>query len=139
MNRFSVFNEEEIKKEKEGIIGLTPELKVQYLVQQFEMKDQSVLFVCSSLYEANLYYQKFLNYTKSVYFFPMDDFLTSEALAISPELKISRLETLKKITEEKCIIVTNLMGYLRFLPPKEIYKNSYITLKMKEPKVFATP
>ena len=132
MNRFSVFNEEEIKKEKEGIIGLTPELKVQYLVQQFEMKDQSVLFVCSSLYEANLYYQKFLNYTKSVYFFPMDDFLTSEALAISPELKISRLETLKKITEEKCIIVTNLMGYLRFLPPKEIYKNSYITLKMNE-------
>ena len=132
MNRFSVFSEDEIKKEKEGIIGLTPELKVQYLVQQFEMKDQSILFVCSSLYEANLYYQKFLNYTKSVYFFPMDDFLTSEALAISPELKISRLETLRKITEKKCIIVTNLMGYLRFLPPKEIYEGSYITLKVNE-------
>ncbi len=130
MSRFSVFSEEEVIKEKDGVVGLTPELKVQYLVKQFESKDQSVLFVCSSLYEANLYYQKCLNYTKSVYFFPMDDFLTSEALAISPELKITRLETLKKITEEKCIIVTNLMGYLRYLPPKEIYKDSYITLKV---------
>ncbi len=116
----------------EAISGLTKELKVQYTVNLLEKKKTSILFVCATLYEANLYFQKFLNYTSSVYLFPMDDFLTSEALAISPELKITRLETLKKMTEETAIIVTNLMGYLRFLPPKEIYLDSYITLKTGE-------
>ena len=48
----------------------------------------------------------------------MDDFLTSVALAVSPELKINRLETLEVIKNKKHIIVTNLMGYLRFLPDK---------------------
>ncbi len=130
-NIFSVFKNGNFKKE-EAISGLTPELKVQYVVNLLEEENTSILFVCSSLYEANQYFQKFLNYTQDVYFFPMDDFLTSEALAISPELKITRLETLKKITEERGIIVTNLMGYLRYLPPKDVYLDSYLSLKINE-------
>ncbi len=129
---FSSFKEEDFSSNEEAISGLTPELKVQYIVKKLEKCENSIVFVCSSLYDANTYFQKFLNYTNAVYFFPMDDFLTSEALAISPELKITRLETLKKATEEKCIIVTNLMGYLRFLPPKDIYLDSYISLKVND-------
>ena len=129
-NLISLFEKSHFSYQEEGISGLTPELKVQYLVKRLEKENHSLIFVCSSLYEANTYFQKILNYTDSVYFFPMDDFLTSEALAISPEFKITRLETLKKITEEKCIIVTNLMGYLRFLPPKKVYLDSYLSLKM---------
>lgn len=50
----------------------------------------------------------------------MDDFLTSEAIAISPDLKINRLETLNKINfaEGPIIVITNLTGYLRYLPSK---------------------
>ena len=45
-------------------------------------------------------------------------------------LKIKRLETLEKIRSgNKCIVVTNLMGYLRFLPLKSNYENSFINLK----------
>jgi len=63
----------------------------------------------------------------------MDDFLTSEAIAISPEFKINRLETINNLLNgEKGIIITNLMGYLRFLPPKQNFKDSYITLKTNE-------
>ena len=115
-----------------GIIGLTPELRSKYTYEYFIEKKESVIFVCSSLYEANRYYQRILNYTKDVVFFPMDDFLTSEALAISPELMITRLETLKEIVENKKIIVTNLMGYLRFLPSKEIYQKSLVSLSVGE-------
>jgi transcription-repair coupling factor (superfamily II helicase) len=46
----------------------------------------------------------------------MDDFLSSVALAASPDLKVKRLETLKLISNDKNIVVTNLMGYLKFLP-----------------------
>ena len=88
-NFFSVFKDTDLSFDEEGISGLTPELKVQYITKRLENCENSIVFVCASLYEANTYFQKFLNYTTSVYFFPMDDFLTSEALAISPEFKIT--------------------------------------------------
>ncbi len=45
----------------------------------------------------------------------MDDFLTSEAIAISPDLLITRLETLKAIQNDKpLIVITHLMGILTF-------------------------
>jgi len=62
----------------------------------------------------------------------MEDFLTSEALAVSPELEINRLETLSELTKGNKIIVTNLMGYLRYLPPKNIYEESLVNLKTNE-------
>lgn len=128
MDIFNIFENED----NDGIIGLTPELRVQYAFNKFSKSKKSLLFVCSSLYESNKYYQKFLNYTENVAFFPMDDFLTSEALAISPEFKITRLETLKTLLNSNQIVVTNLMGYLRYLPPENIYKNSFIELKIDE-------
>lgn len=127
MNFFNRFNDN-----SDGVIGLTPELRVQYVYNNFINGKKSVIFVCSSLYEANKYYQRFLNYTKDVVFFPMDDFLTSEALAISPEFKISRLEAIKELLDNYKIVVTNLMGYLRYLPPKQIYLDSFINLKINK-------
>ena len=58
----------------------------------------------------------------------MDDFLTSEAIAISPEFLSYRLDTLNQILNKKCIVITNLMGYLRYLPSYEEYKNSILCL-----------
>lgn len=117
----------------DGLIGLTPELKSIYAKEYFEKNNNSILIVINSLYEANQFYQSMLNYTKDVLFFPMDDFLTSEALAVSPEFKITRLETLiQLLNNEKKIVITNLMGYLRFLPPLNILKNNIISLKINQ-------
>lgn len=55
----------------------------------------------SNLYETNNIYQIVLNYTDKVLFFPMDDFLTSEALAISPEFLSYRLDTLNRSNRRK--------------------------------------
>ena len=50
----------------------------------------------------------------------MDDFLTTESIAISPDLKITRLETINNILSNgKKIVVTHLNGYLRYLPKKD--------------------
>ena len=75
------------------IIGLTDELKGIYLKKLLLKENKSILFVTNSLYEANKFYQIMQDLTDQVYLFPMDDFLTSEALAICPELKTTRLET----------------------------------------------
>ena len=109
--------------------GLTDELKCIYISNQYN--DNKILVVCNSLYEANKFYQNLKNYVDDVYFFPMDDFITSEVLAISPDFKMTRLETLDNIIKNnRGIVVTNLMGYLRFLPTKENFINSYIRLQV---------
>ena len=115
-----------------NITGLNNELKALFIYNKFKRIEKSILFVVSSLYEANIFYQMISNYTSDVLFFPMDDFLTSEALAQSPELKVTRLETLNSLLNGKKIVVTNLMGYLRFLPPKKLYKKSILKLKVNQ-------
>ena len=75
----------------EYVSGLNDELKSIYIYNYFNSSDNNVLVVCNSLYEANMMYQSLSNYINDVLFFPMDDFLTSEALAISPELKVTRI------------------------------------------------
>ena len=99
------------------VIGLTEELNIFYILNKYNDIKDNVLVVASSLYQANIFYEKISNYSDNVLLFPMDDFITSVAVAISPELKLKRLETLNKINESSHnIIVTNLMGYLRYLP-----------------------
>ena len=125
-----VFNEKTTNK---GIVGLTNELKCLYIYNLFKETKSSVLLVTSSLYEASQYYQSLSNYSNDTLLFPMDDFLTSEALAISPELKTSRLETLKALTESsKKIVITNLMGYLRYLPTQKVLENGKINLRIND-------
>ena len=105
------------------ILGLTNELKGLYLYNKFNKDNQSILLVTSSLYEANQFYQIISNYTNKVFLFPMDDFLTSEAIAISPELKITRIETLNNlINDDKVIVITNLMGFYVTFAFKKYFK-----------------
>lgn len=125
----SIFSKIFPVEDKKNIYGMTREAKAIYIWNYFLKNKRSILIVTDTLYECNKLYQTLIKYTPNVVFFPMDDFLTSEALAISPELKSTRLETLNSlIMDSKKIVVTNLMGYLRFLPTKESYNNSIIEL-----------
>ena len=106
------------KFENESIVcGLSSELTILYYLKYFESHDDNVLIVTNSLYDANKIFRALKTYTEDVCLFPMDDFLASVAIAISPDLKVTRLETLEHIKKnKKTIVVTNLMGYLRYLP-----------------------
>lgn len=112
------------------ICGLTDELNILYYYNYFKNNDRNVLIVTNSLYDSNKIFQRIKTYTNDVCLFPMDDFLSSVALAISPDLKVTRLETLEYIkNNNKSIVVTNLMGYLRYLPSLEKSKKLNIKLK----------
>lgn len=111
------------------INGLTNELKGIYIYNIFQQKKESILVVTSSLYESNQMYQIIQNYTSKVLLFPMDDFLTSEALAISPEFKNTRLETIHELSKNiPHIVITNLMGYLRYIPTMTCFESHKLTL-----------
>lgn len=111
------------------ITGLTHELAYLYVSKIFQEKKQNIIVLLSTLYEANTFFSGIKNYEKSTFLFPMDDFITSQALAISPELKTTRIDTLENIKKTQGIIVTNLMGYLKFLTDKNTQEKMNIILK----------
>ncbi len=124
---------EKFKFEKNcHVVGLTKELNVFYLLYLFEKSDKNLLVVTNSLYECNQLYSLLSTYTERTLLFPMDDFLSSVALAVSPDLKVKRLETLDKLNDGKAIIVTNLMGYLKYLPSLETSSLSKLNLKLND-------
>ena len=110
--------------------GLTKELNIFYMLNLFKKEDKNILVVTATLYEANMLYSRLKTYIDDVQLFPMDDFLTMVALAVSPEFKIKRLETLDKIKSKKSIIITNLTGYLRYLP--DVKMHDKLELKIKK-------
>lgn len=118
---------------KLNLSGLTDELLVIYFNYLLKLKKQDLLIVIDNLYEANEIYQRLLKYNNQALLFPMDDFLTSEAAAISPDLKIKRLETLNQLADcdQPNIVITNLMGYLRYLPLKALWQKRIVHLSLK--------
>ena len=77
------------------ITGLTHELAYLYVSKLFKEKKKNVIVLLSTLYEANTFFSGIGNYEKNTYLFPMDDFITSQALAISPELKTTKIYLLE--------------------------------------------
>ena len=113
-----------------SVSGLTKELNALYIYDTFIKKNKGILIIVNSVYEGNDLLNRLSNYTDKVLFFPIDDFITSEAIAISPEFKSERINTINKlIYDDKYIVITNLMGILRYLPSKDLWKKKIITLK----------
>ena len=128
MNFFDITKYNQLEKNM-GIYNMTDEFFCLFINRINRTSDKNILIVVNSLFEANKLYSSLSNYNNNTFLFPMDDFLTSEALAISPDLKISRLETINHILDNtNNIIITNLMGYLRYLPSKKKYEESIISL-----------
>ena len=105
--------------------GLNSELYAVYISNLFRKNNKNIIVITNSLYEANDIHSRVLNYSDDVLYFPMDDFLTSEALSISPEFMIERINTLNNLvnSSKKYIIITNLMGILRYLPSTSTWKS----------------
>ena len=112
-----------------GITGLTNELISFCISNTYKKYKRDILVLTNSIYESNIIYQSLSKLNDNCYLFPMDDFLTSEALAISPDFLSIRLNTLDELTNTKGnIVITNLMGILRYLPSKKIWKKSSLKI-----------
>ena len=123
MNWFSNLINIEVKNNM-SIVGLTDEFFCVYLINLLRKEKRGILVVVNSLYDANKLFSSLQNYCNDVLLFPMDDFLTSEAIAISPDLQMERLECINSIIlNDKKIVITNLTGYLRFLPSTKTYNH----------------
>ena len=119
-----------------AISGLTTQL-ISFCVNDiYKRNNKNILIVTNSLYEANIYYSSISKLNNNVYLFPMDDFLTSESLAISPELKSIRVNTLNELSEnDHNIVITTFPGnvYNHFLKIQPLsYKAGFINNEVKQ-------
>ncbi len=108
-----------VYKEDSFVNGLTKELISIYILNYYKKNNKDLLILCDNLYNANSLFKLMSPINKNVLLFPMDDFVTSIALAASPDLKIKRLETINELIKkdrDSKIIITSLMGYLKYLP-----------------------
>jgi len=114
-----------------GLTGLTDESFCLLINEWFIKENKSILIVTPTLTDANNLLNILSSINAKVLFFPMDDFLTSEAISISPDLMVTRLETINElITNDNYIVLTDMNGYLRYLPDKKTYQKSIINLKV---------
>ena len=109
--------------------GLTSELNVFYVLNLFKKENKNIIVLTSSLYEANNYYNLFQTYTEDVLLFINDDFISTMIKAQSPELKLTRLNTLEKIDEKPHIIIVNLMAFLKYLPSLKQTAQRHVTIE----------
>ena len=124
-----------IPKSLDNIVikGLNDTAFCHYISEVFLNNDQNIVVLTPTLFEANRLLNIISSYTDKALLFPMDDFLTSMAIAMSPDLEITRLETINSLlNNDKHILVTHLMGFLRFLPSKNLYQEKIINVKKGE-------
>lgn len=136
----NVFNHRILSEGKTtNVIGLNKSVASTYIWNLFGESKQNILVVTNTLYDANNLFKSLSFYDlDKVLFFPMDDFLVSEAIAISPELMAKRIETLNELScnqDKNYIVITNLMGYLRFLPSPSLWKD--LALKLESGKTIS--
>ncbi len=115
---------------KLGVEGISKGFYPVYLYNLYKKTNRGLFVVTNSLYEANKLYNSISNFTDNVLLFPMDDFLTTRIATTSPELKSIRLSTINELLKDnKKIVITHLMGFLKYLPNKEISKKNILELQ----------
>ena len=101
------------------------------LIYLFNKMDKNILVVTSNLYKAQQVYDKLVNLVNNqqLSFFPQDEFVTTEMLAVSKEFKFERMNTIKKTIEnKKNLVVTNTSGLLKYELSKKKWENAILSL-----------
>lgn len=97
-----------------------------------ENKEPYVL-VTSNLYKAQKIYSllKTLLPKERIHLFPNDELIRAENLSSNKEMAANRIFVLNEIIQNNVdIIVTNLSGYLRYLPSKERFERNVINFEL---------
>lgn len=103
------------------------------LLYIFQEENKNILLVTPNLYQAQNVFDQLSNLISNdaVSFYPQDEFITTEMLAMSTEFKYERINTIKKIIEKnRSIIVTNTTGLLKYQLPLKKWEKAIISLEV---------
>lgn len=111
-------------------LSITPnEIYNQLLMYMFFRFNKNIILITPNLKEANYLYDQLSRYTKNVYIFPDDDYLTKKAIATSPELMYMRMKFLNGIPEDtNYILICHTNSILKKLPSKNDMNSKNVKL-----------
>jgi transcription-repair coupling factor (superfamily II helicase) len=109
----------------------TDEAALIAILSLWEERKRPIIAVLPNLFKAQQFYDRLSVALKGddVFFFPQDEFITSELLVSSHEFKIERLHTIAEIlTGRPIIVVTHVIGYAKPQMSLERWKSAKISL-----------
>ena len=127
MNVFDKLTDFEYKNNT-GLINLSSGFFALVIKKMFNDYDKSILVVTSNMLEARSLYNKFFD--DSVVLFEDDEISFSDGSAVSPELKVDRINVLNDlISNNKHIVLTDVCGFTRKLSDVKTFSDRNIVLK----------
>lgn len=127
--------EESIQKNNFSVYLYNATINVKYLLayQTFLKTKETVLYITTNLYKANLAYEaisKIAGYD-NVNLYAVDELISEDLLAVSNDLKTERINTVaSSINGDKKIVITHLQALLKPLVSKKVYSSFSINLKV---------
>ncbi|MBQ4254142.1 MAG: transcription-repair coupling factor [Erysipelotrichaceae bacterium] len=118
--------------QKEKNIVLNPLDGPLILAASYLEKPRNMVVVSNNLYSAQQLYQRLIPLVNDeVLLFAVEESLRVEAIAASPTIYVSQMETLNRILMDgrPHLIITHPMGMMRYLPEREIFRSHMIRLK----------
>lgn len=115
------------KQEEIKISNTNDPVSIMIIYYIYKTTNKDILLVTPNLYQATKLYDQFQEIAMDgeISFFPQDEFITTEMLAMSTEFKLERINTVRNIIENrKSIIITNTSGYIKQLIPLRKWKNA---------------
>ncbi len=89
------------------------------------LSKRPIVVVHHNLYHAQKLYDLLNHKSQEVLFFPQDEFITTEMLAMSEDLKMERLHTIEQlINKTPNILVTHPTGFVKQMLPKKRYEKA---------------
>ncbi len=103
------------------------------IATDFLKNNKSVFVVLSSLYEAQNYYDMLSRILPDdTLFFPASELVSVSMISSSRDFLYERIETISELLKgNKKIIITNILGAIRFEFNKDIWLNSVLNIKEK--------
>ena len=115
-----------------SLFDLTNEFFALTINNFFNKNDDGILIVVPSLFEAKKIYNTILRYNDDCVLFESDNLSFINADAVSPILRTERFSVLNSLLiNNKKIVVTDLVGYLKYLPAIDEYKKQIISISVE--------
>ena len=114
-----------------GLVNMTCGFFALILKKLKDQEKRSILVVTPNMLEARSIYNKCLD--ESIILFEDDEIIYSDGNAVSPELKVDRINILNDLLNQKeNIVITDIRGFLRKLSSPQEFKNRNISFKVND-------
>lgn len=117
------------------ITNTNDHVSILMLIHLFKEKNEDIILVTPNLYKAQKLFDRLSEVLSpdELSFFPQDEFITTEMLAMSVEFKLERINTIRKIVDnKKSIIITNTTGLIKYLIPKYKWENAILNINIED-------